>query len=270
MVLVERTVNMAPTIRGLALLWCVATASAQEAASRPSDYRVLAAGPAGAIRARVRYAGDAPATRPLVLADGFRRRAPTDAAFCDECARKGEFVDESLLVDPRSKGVRDVAVALRKLDAGRRPHLPVATLDNRGARFAPRVLFAPVGEPLKLKNSDPIEHATALSAYGGALLCNLALPAGATQSSPRLLEPGIYVVTCPLHDWMRSTVIAVRHPYAAATDKDGVASLDLVPPGTHTVTFWHETLGTASRKVDVRADATVEIELLSTDFKAAR
>lgn len=262
--------NMRRTILGLALWCCVAPASAQEAASRPSDYRVLAAGPAGTVRARVRFAGDAPATRPLVLADGFRRRAPADAAFCDSCAAKGEFVDESLLVDPASKGVRDVAVALRKVDAGRRPPLARATLDNRGARFSPRVVFAPVGEPLILKNSDPIEHATALSAYGGALLCNLALAPGKTQDSPRLLEPGIYVVTCPLHDWMRSTVVAVRHPYAAATDRDGLAALDLVPPGAHTVTFWHETLGTAVRKVDVKADATVELDLTSADFKPAR
>jgi hypothetical protein len=253
-----------------AIVVLAGSAEAQDgAASRPA-YRRDPDAPRGTLAATVLYEGEAPASRPIELSEGFRRRAPEDAALCDACAKKGAFFDESLLVDRETKGVKKVAVALREPPTGRRAPLPRATLDNFGAAFRPRLLFAPVGEPVVLKNSDPIQHATALATLDGVVLCNTATPPNEERASPTLLNPGVYVATCPLHDWMRATIVATRHPYVAATDAFGRATFDDAPIGAQTVVFWHETLGVATRKVEILEDRVATIELRSTDFKARR
>jgi hypothetical protein len=216
---------------------------------------------------KIRFAGEAPKPAPLVVSESFRRRAPGDAALCDRYAAEGEFYDESLLVDPATKGVRNVAIMIRNVEGGARPPLKPALLDNVGARFRPRVALAPVGLPVTLKNSDPIPHAAALSTLEGQLLCNVAVGAGSETKSPALLAAGVYVATCPLHDWMRATVVASHHPYVALTDATGDATIDLVPPGARTAAFWHETLGSATKRVEVRAGEVATVELSSADFR---
>ncbi|HYC77741.1 MAG TPA: hypothetical protein VEI02_08955 [Planctomycetota bacterium] len=258
-------------VRALALIAGLgAAAAAQAPASRPAGYVQIDRGATGALAVRVRYDGEAPASRPIVLSPGFRRRAPEDAAYCDGCLGEGVLYDESLLVDPATKGVADVAVAFRKVERGRRPPLAPASIDNAKCRFAPHVLFAPVDAALRVKNSDPVGHAAALSDVVGAMLTNVVVPPGATVETPKLVAPGLFVVTCPLHDWMKGYVVASRHPYVGVTGRDGRTAIDLAPPGRHGVTFWHETLGAASRTVEIEADQVATLELTSADFRKPR
>jgi hypothetical protein len=258
-----------PSARLLVALAALASSAAAQA-SRPADYERRADAPAGKVTVRVRYRGEAPTSRPIVLAEGYRRRAPEDAAFCDGCAKEGKFFDESLLVDPVGKGVRNVAVAFKKAPVGRRAPLAPLVLDNSGALFRPRVAFAPVGEAIAVKNSDPLVHALALSSLDEGLLCNVVVQPKTTTATPKLLAPGIYVATCPLHDWMRATVIAVRHPYAEVTAADGRAVFADAPPGKADLVLFHETLGTAVKKIEVVADGETAIEVTDADFRALR
>lgn len=253
-----------------AVLLLAAFAVGQTPASRPADYEQRKDAPAGRVEIRVLYRGDAPASRPIVVSDGFRRRAPEDAAFCDGCAKEGLFYDESLLVDPKTKGVRNVAVAFKKATVGRRPPLPALEIDNDGARFRPRMAFAPVGEPIAVRNSDPIGHALALSSLDEGLLCNVVVAPKTTVKTPRLLAGGVYIATCPLHDWMRTTVVAVKHPYVAVTDAGGAATLDDAPTGPAQLVIFHETLGAAARKIVVVPDGVVRVDLTDADFKPIR
>ncbi len=247
-----------------------ASAPGQSPASRPAEYEQRKDAPAGRVEIRVLFRGDAPASRPIVVAEGFRRRSPEDAAFCDGCAKEGSFYDESLLVDPKTKGVRNVAVAFKKASAGRRPPLPLLEIDNNGARFGPRVSFAPVGEPISVKNSDPIGHALALSSLDEGLLCNVVVAPKSTVKTPRLMAGGLYIATCPLHDWMRATVVAVKHPYAAVTDALGTAVFDDAPVGPAQLVIFHETFGTATRTITVAPEGVVRVDLTDGDFRPIR
>ena len=53
----------------------------------------------------------------------------------------------------------------------------------------------------------------------------------------------------------------VDHPYFAVTGPDGAFRLANVPPGTYTVTAWHEKFGTRSQQVTVaeRGEANVNL-----------
>ncbi len=66
---------------------------------------------------------------------------------------------------------------------------------------------------------------------------------------------------------MSAWIVVIDHPYHAVTDARGAFTLSDVPPGTYEMEIWHETLGSRTRSVTVRAAATedVRIELTGRD-----
>jgi len=59
-------------------------------------------------------------------------------------------------------------------------------------------------------------------------------------------------VKCNVHPWMRAFIVVVKGPNGVS-DESGSFKLDGVPPGTYTLTAWHETYGTQTQKVTVAA-----------------
>ena len=49
-------------------------------------------------------------------------------------------------------------------------------------------------------------------------------------------------VKCNVHPWMKAYIAVFDNPYFQVTGKDGSFTIKNVPPGTYTVTAWHETL----------------------------
>jgi hypothetical protein len=54
---------------------------------------------------------------------------------------------------------------------------------------------------------------------------------------------------CNIHSWMTAHVAVFSHPYFQVTGKDGSFALAGVPPGTYTVSAWHERLGNSEQTV---------------------
>lgn len=235
------------------------------AATQPSGYRVNSALPHGSIVVQIRARAPAE-SRPADIPAAYVSRNPQEAAICAACVSRGSLQDETLLIDPKTLGVRNVAVSLKAIAEGPRLPLPRALLDNSCCRFSPHVVFAPVGQPIDLKNSDPMSHGTMIGTLSGVQLYSVIIPSGETTETNVVETSGILEVTCPMHSWMRAWVIAVRHPYAALTGDGGEARLDLVPAGPHDLVFWHERLGTATRHVEVIASAEQRISLSDADF----
>jgi hypothetical protein len=237
----------------------------ERAATQPSSYRVNPGLAHGSIVVQVRARVATPA-RAVEIPAGHRARNAADAAFCDGCASRGALPDESLVVDGATLGIRNVAVSLRGVTEGLLPPLPPARVDNACCRFAPHVAFAPVGAAVTLKNSDPMSHAVMISTVSGVMLYSVTIPAGETTETTSIDAPGILDVTCPIHSWMRGWIIATRHPYVALTDERGEGRLDRVPAGAQDVVFWLERLGTAARRVEMKANATERVVLTDADF----
>jgi hypothetical protein len=52
---------------------------------------------------------------------------------------------------------------------------------------------------------------------------------------------------------MRGYIAVFKHPYFAVSDNSGSFELKDLPPGTYTITAWHEKLGPQSQKLTVSA-----------------
>jgi uncharacterized protein (DUF2141 family) len=66
-------------------------------------------------------------------------------------------------------------------------------------------------------------------------------------------------VSCDVHGWAQAYIGVFSHPYFAVTDNTGSFSITGLPPGTYTLSAWHETLGTQKKKIVVGPKRTSEI-----------
>ena len=69
---------------------------------------------------------------------------------------------------------------------------------------------------------------------------------------------------CNVHPWMKGYIVVVKGPYAVSDETGGFA-LATVPPGTYTLTAWHEVYGTQTQKVTVTAGQRTAVKFV---FKA--
>lgn len=172
------------------------------------------------------------------------------------CCGAGPLPDESLVVDPKTRGIRNVIVWLRPDDDSTKAAVSLDrihpdlvgvkprehTIEMPRCRFVPRVLAARAGDVLKAKNSSPVAHTFHLQ--GVANVTNRLLPA---QGEAIVLveslkaEPGGAVsFRDAIHPWMTGHVRVFDHPYFAVTDCEGRFEIPKVPAGKWRIVYWHE------------------------------
>ena len=194
----------------------------------------------GEVRGTARLEGPVPAAAPM--------EATKEKAVCGETVP-----DDSIQV--ANGRLRNVVVIVKGAPA---PAPGTAVLDQKTCRFVPHVQAVAVGSTLDIVNGDPTLH-NVHGYLGQATAFNVALP-GKDQRVPRkLARPGIVAVRCDVHAWMSAYVVVADAPFAV-TGEDGSFVVPGVPPGTWTVTAWHEKLGerTATVTVPPTGAATVE------------
>lgn len=108
-------------------------------------------------------------------------------------------------------------------------------LDNKNCHFVPHITLVRTGQPLILKNSDPVGHNTNLGTF------NQIIPAGGqTPTKISRAEALPKAVTCNIHPFMKGYVMVQDHPYMAVSDAGGKFEIKNIPAGKHGFTFWHE------------------------------
>jgi plastocyanin len=128
------------------------------------------------------------------------------------------------------------------------PAMP-ATLDQRGCMFEPHVMGMRTTQAIRVTNSDQTTH-NVHPVPKNNREWNETQPPGAaplTQTFPR--EEIAIPVKCNIHPWMQSYVAVASHPYFHVTGADGRFNLANIPPGTYTVTAWHEQYGASEQSV---------------------
>jgi hypothetical protein len=227
-----------------------------EAEARPVP---IAVSNYGIITGKVVYDGVPPTPKPL-------QRGANDAQCHAPPPNQQENFEEQWLVDPATKGVKNVVIILQP-PQGKFFDVPEDQLKGQAdieinqplCGFRPRVfvLFPKVidkatgslkdtGQKLVVTNDAPFEH-------------NYNLMPNSDENRPRneLLKRGQtsildnlqpqakpVTITCNIHSWMRAYGFILDHPYWAVTDKDGNFTIKNAPLGVPLqVVGWHESAG---------------------------
>jgi plastocyanin len=124
-----------------------------------------------------------------------------------------------------------------------------ATMNQRDQTFVPHMLAITVGTTVEFPNADLTFHNVFslsktktfdLGRYGRGL-----------SKSVRFDRPGIVQVFCDIHSHMRAFILVFAHRYFAVTDATGRYRIADVPPGTYTLSAWHEGSVRETRSVTV-------------------
>jgi plastocyanin len=130
------------------------------------------------------------------------------------------------------------------------PTTPVA-LDQRGCMFQPHVMGMRTSQPIRVTNSDQTTHNVHPVPKNNREWNETQPPGSAplTQNFPR--EEIAIAVKCNIHPWMQSYVAVLNNPYFQVTGSDGRFNLGNIPPGTYTLTAWHELYGASEQTVTI-------------------
>ncbi|MEM9826665.1 MAG: methylamine utilization protein [Planctomycetota bacterium] len=160
----------------------------------------------------------------------------TDKEFCG----KHKTYEERLLVDPETKGIKNVVLyiyvggrnGMDLKDLGTLDIKPsTKVLDNDKCRFEPRVLVMHVDDTLKIKNSDAVAHNAKVSFFNNPEI-NPVIPANGFKEY-KLEEPegGVVPVECSIHTWMRAGLLVLDHRFAGISNEKGEIEISGLPAG---------------------------------------
>lgn len=140
-----------------------------------------------------------------------------------------------------------------------------ANLAHRNCSYVPHVLAMQLGQTLVISNADSIAHNTHPSPRLNPQW-NQTQPKGA---APIIKIPELAELAIPVrdnqHPWERAYVSIFAHPFFAVTDRFGKFKIEGLPPGTYTLTAWHERLGEKSSELVLGPGEAREF---SFDFEA--
>jgi hypothetical protein len=147
----------------------------------------------------------------------------------------------------KDSGLANVFVYISKGLEGKKFTVPtdVVELDQVGCNYNPYVFGVMVGQPVRIKNSDPLMHNIhALPAVDGNAEFNFAEPTQGDVNDTKWTEsikvPEVMVkLKCDVHQWMFAYAGVQAHPFFTVTDADGNFKIPNVPAGSYTVTAYH-------------------------------
>jgi WD40 repeat protein len=213
------------------------------------------------IKGKVTFAGDPlPPAKTVTIPDNNK-----DKDYC----HKGPLNDPSWMVDPKTKGVKNVVIWVKPPQGKyfpvpadeRKPAEKTVKIDQPFCAFEPHVAIVfpsyfdgkkqeKTGQELVVVNSAFITHNTNWVPIDTSINSgdNVMLPPKQMRRIELFtLKPNRsnledrLTLKCNIHPWMTGYVWAFDHPYAAVTKEDGSYEIKNVPAGSELyIIGWHE------------------------------
>lgn len=194
----------------------------------------------GSLTGVFKYDGAAPKAAPIT--------ATKDPEFCG----KHELVDETLVVDAKTKAIQNVIVFLYLKPGEKKPaiHPDLAAaaknpirFTNANCRFEPHVVAAMAGQTVVLGNNDPVGHNTKVDTFVNPPI-NPIIPAKSDLNQVFASEEKLPAkVSCSIHPWMTGWLVVKDHPYVGISGADGKFEIPNLPAGEWTFQVWQEKAG---------------------------
>jgi len=174
--------------------------------------------------------------------------APITIPYDDTCSKLHPTVLTTRhYVVGKDNGLANVFVYISKGLEGKKftPPTEAVELNQVGCNYDPYVFGVMVGQPVRIKNSDPLMHnGHALPKVDGNTEFNFAETSQGDANESKWVEsikvPEVLVkIKCDVHQWMFAYAGVMDHPYFAVSDADGNFKIANVPAGSYTLTAYH-------------------------------
>ena len=166
--------------------------------------------------------------------------------------------DEQVLVDPKTRGVRNVVVWLRPDDEDKQSKFAAAEVHpgdgKRPVRthviaftakqvWAPRVVTASVGDQLIVQNAAGVATNFLWQSQNNGAVNALVAPGQVFPFQAPLVAEAYPIQFRSNLVPTEGTVRIFEHPYHAVTGADGRFELKNAPAGKYRLVYWHEKVG---------------------------
>lgn len=215
----------------------------------------------GTLKGQVVFGSNAPPVEDLVA----KGQAPKDPTIC---AKDGPIKSERLVVDPDTKGVKNVLVYIPRPTAIKDEAKAAAAsatveFDQEACVFKPHVLGVMANAKIAVKSSDPVSHNVNTRGLKINDKFNQIVGQGkALPYVPSAGERSPAEVVCDIHPWMKAYWLVLDNPYFAVTDDKGNFEIKNAPAGTQKVVVWQESVRGgfvtpgSGEEVTIKADDT--------------
>ncbi|MFQ5888835.1 MAG: carboxypeptidase regulatory-like domain-containing protein [Gemmatimonadota bacterium] len=235
------------------------SAGAEEGGEAASAAPAVDPAVAATIRGHIAFEGTPPAAQPIDMAE-----EPDCAVKYEE----GPPMTEGVVVTDGRLANVFVYVKSGLSQSFAPPSEPVV-IDQDGCRYHPHVLGIQAGQPLLIRNSDPLLHNINTQPTENRGF-NVSQPREGMETTKKFAFPEIMVpVKCDVHGWMEAYIGVTEHPFHSVSGSNGSFTLDGLPPGDYVVEAWHELYGTLTQNVTVGAQETKEISFTFRSDMAA-
>jgi plastocyanin len=150
--------------------------------------------------------------------------------------------------DKNGANMADVVIYASPVGGNAPAASPVATtssepvaIGQNNLQFSPYVTAIQVGSSVRFPNYDKIEHH--VKSFSPTKEFEIKTYDKGTPPPVQFDKPGVVVVYCVLHEWMRAYVMVVDTPWFDRTDATGNARLEGLKPGTWEIKAWHPDYG---------------------------
>ena len=128
-------------------------------------------------------------------------------------------------------------------------------ITQQGCVYAPHVFGVRVGQTIRIKNPDGINHNVHMLPEVNRPM-NKTMNAQRRETTHKFREPEPpFSIKCDVHGWMQAYCAVFDHPFFAVSAKDGTYAIKDLPPGKYQLEAWHEHRRLGVQRIDVEVAA---------------